>query len=126
MKQEKRSHLIVLEDMVMSIDRILRYTTGMTPVEFRSNQLVIDAVIRNFEILGEASQKVPLRVRNIHTEIPWKQMYGLRNLASHEYFGVDVDMVWKILSEHLPANKKDLERILDEGRGTQRQGDLDL
>ncbi|MBM2847033.1 MAG: hypothetical protein HW407_2345 [Bacteroidetes bacterium] len=126
MKQEGRNYLIFLEDMIVSIDRILNYTNGMTPIEFKNNQLVVDAVIRNFEILGEASQKVPLSVRNIHAEIPWKQMYGLRNLASHEYFGVDVDMIWKILSEHLPSNRKDLERILDEKRGTQRQGDLGL
>ncbi len=80
----------------------------MTASEFKKNELVIDAVIRNFEVIGEASNSVPLIVQRAHPHIPWKQMIALRNFLIHEYFGVDVATVWQTAHIHLPALKQQL------------------
>jgi uncharacterized protein with HEPN domain len=72
----------------------------------------MDAVIRNLEIIGEASKNVPVTIKEKYPHIPWKQMYGLRNFVVHEYFGIDYENIWKIISDELPNNCKDLESLL--------------
>ena len=74
--------------------------------------MVVDAVVRNFEIIGEAAKNIPDQIKEKYPEIPWKKMYGLRNLISHEYFGVDYEMIWQIITEDLPQNMKDMSKIL--------------
>jgi uncharacterized protein with HEPN domain len=75
--------------------------------------MVVDAVVRNFEIIGEASKNIPEEIQLKYPEIPWKKMYGLRNLISHEYFGVDYEMIWEIATVNLPKNISDLQRIIE-------------
>ena len=83
----------------------------MTLPQFKKNELVIDAVIRNFEIIGEASKNIPQTIQNVYPEIPWRQMSGMRNLLIHEYFGVDIDTVWHTAKKQLPALKNQLTEI---------------
>ena len=85
----------------------------MTFSEFKRNGLVVDAVIRNFEVIGEASKNVPLAIRRTHPDIPWAQMNGMRNLLIHEYFGVDVKTVWHTAKKYLPALKKRLKHLCE-------------
>ena len=73
--------------------------------------MVVDAVVRNFEIIGEASQKIPTEIQQKYPEVPWKKMYGLRNLIAHEYFGLDYEMIWEIAKNNLPQNLLDITRI---------------
>ncbi len=80
----------------------------MTASDFKKNELVMDAVIRNFEIIGEASNNIPLKVQQTYPDIPWRQMIALRNFLIHEYFGVDVSTVWQTAHIHLPALKQQL------------------
>lgn len=80
----------------------------MTAAQFKKNELVIDAVIRNFEVIGEASNNVPLTIQRAHTHIPWRQMIALRNFLIHEYFGVDINTVWQTAHIHLPELKQQL------------------
>lgn len=80
----------------------------MTASEFKKNELVMDAVIRNFEVIGEASNTVPLIIQKAHPHIPWRQAIGLRNVLIHEYFGVDVNAVWQTVHIDLPALKQQL------------------
>ncbi len=75
--------------------------------------LVVDAVVRNFEILGEASKKIPTNIQDKYPEIPWKKMYGLRNLIALEYFGIDYGMIWEIAKNNLHQNREDLVRIIE-------------
>lgn len=84
----------------------------MTASEFKKNELVIDAVVRNLEIIGEASKSISLLTRRRHAEIPWTQMSGMRNMLIHEYFGVDITTVWHTVNTHLPLLKKQIEAIL--------------
>jgi len=79
---------------------------------FSKNYLVVDAVVRNLEIIGEASNKIPEDIKNKYPQIPWDKMYGLRNRISHEYFGLDYEIIWEIISKQLPDNKEQLKQIL--------------
>lgn len=84
----------------------------MTFSEFKKNELVLDAVIRNLEVIGEASNGVPLIIQNTHPHIPWRQIIGLRNVLIHEYFGVDVNAVWQTVHMHLPPLKQQLLSLI--------------
>ena len=98
--------------MVVSINRILNYTNGYTYNMFVDDQKTIDAVTRNFEIIGEAANSLPDEVKEKYPNVPWKQMYGLRNYASHEYFGISLITLWEIVENNLEGNKKDIENII--------------
>ncbi len=114
MKQSKSSRdwPFRIKDILHAIDKIEQYTKNMTASEFKKNELVIDAVIRNFEIIGEASNHVPLEIQRVHPHIPWRQMVSLRNFLSHEYFGVDVSTVWQTAKTDLPALKQQLLSLI--------------
>lgn len=101
-----------LNDILQAINHIESYIDSMTFAEFKKNQLVIDAVIRNFEIIGEASNYIPKNIKLSHPEIMWTEMYGMRNILVHEYFGVEVDTVWHTAKTHLPKLKTQLSKIL--------------
>ena len=108
-----REYYIYLEDMLTSLLRIEEYIGEMEFKEFKMNHLVVDAVVRNFEIIGEASKNVPPEIQNKYPQIPWKKMYGLRNLIAHEYFGIDYEMIWEISKNNLPRNSIDLRKIIE-------------
>ena len=107
-----RSYLLFLEDMQLAMERIGRYCAGLDFDTFCMNELVVDGVVRNLEIIGEAAKKVPPLVQQAHSHLPWSQMYRMRNRISHEYFGLDLATVWRIATEHLPQNYPDLLRVL--------------
>lgn len=85
----------------------------MAAAQFKKNELVMDAVVRNLEIIGEASKNISPSTRLLYPDIPWDQMNGMRNILIHEYFGVDVSTVWHTAKIHLPILKKQLESILE-------------
>jgi len=92
-----------IKDILQAIDKIELYTKNMTVSEFKKSTLVVDAVIRNFEIIGEACVHIPHDFRIAHPDIPWKQMAAMRNLLIHEYFGVNEGLVWQTVQVRLPA-----------------------
>ena len=100
-----------IKDILQAISNIEQYTENMTSFEFKKNKLVLDAVIRNFEIIGEASVHVPLAFRDAHPDAPWKQMVSMRNILIHEYFGVNLSTVWQTVRERLPVLKQQLLTI---------------
>ena len=108
-----RDYNLYLEDMLTSMLRIEEYIGEMKFKEFKMNYMIVDAIIRNFEIIGEASKSLPLELKNKYPEIPWKKMYGLRNLIAHEYFGIDHEMIWEIAKNNLPQNAIDLRKIIN-------------
>ena len=110
MNQINRAYVLYLEDMLLSMNRIEEYVGTMDFTSFKRTYIVFDAVVRNFEIIGEASKKIPNNIQEKYPEIPWRKMNGLKNLIAHEYFGVDYEMIREIVKENLPQNKADLLR----------------
>ena len=108
-----REFILYLEDMMLSMVRIEEYLGDLDFKRFKMNYLVVDAIIRNFEIIGEGSKNIPLDIKDKYPEIPWEKMYGLRNLIAHEYFGIDYEMIWEIAKNNLPQNRIDLELIVE-------------
>jgi uncharacterized protein with HEPN domain len=76
----------------------------------------VDAVIRNFEVIGEARKNLSEDIKVNNPNVPWEEMYRLRNRISHEYFGIDYEIIWDIISRHLPNNHKDIKVILNNER----------
>lgn len=101
-----------LEDLLLAMNRIAEYIEGLTFLDFKRDYKTADAVIRNFEIIGEAARNIPPEVKEKYREVPWDEMYLLRNKVSHEYFGIDYEIIWDIASNYLPGNKKQIEDIL--------------
>ena len=100
-----------VEDILEALQRIEDYTTGLDYVAWQQDQKTIDAVIRNFEIIGEAARHVPEDIQKLWPAIPWANMMGIRNVLIHEYFGVDIEVVWKTVREDLPSLKRMLLAI---------------
>jgi uncharacterized protein with HEPN domain len=86
--------------------------TGMTLATFTDDSKTIDAVIRNVEIIGEASRHLPDSICARFPEIPWDEMRGIRNVLIHEYFGVDVEVLWETIEHDLPYLIPQLRKIL--------------
>lgn len=103
-----------IEDILEGIARIEKYTVGMDQRAFRLNDMVVDAVIRNLEIIGEAARHVPPEVLTRYPDLPWAEMRGMRNLLMHEYFGVDVATIWDTVRFDLPPLAEQLTTILKE------------
>lgn len=112
MKKGNRTYRMYLEDIQIAMNRISEYIHGLTFIEFKCDYKTVDAVIRNFEIIGEASKSLPTEFKEKHTEIPWDEMYLLRNKVSHEYFGVDYEIIWDVASNYLPENRQQIDKIL--------------
>lgn len=109
----KREFLFYLEDMVSSMEKIAKYLQGIEFNDFAQNDMIIDAVIRNFEIIGEAANNIPNEIQEKYPDIPWSKMYRLRNIAIHHYHGIDYEMIWEISHNHLPQNKIDIQKLID-------------
>ena len=112
MKKEDRTYKMYLDDLLLAMNRIGEYIDGLSFVEFKMDYKTVDAVIRNFEIIGEAAKNLPKEIKHKYSEVPWAEMYLLRNKVSHEYFGIDYEIIWDIASNHLSNNKIQIENIL--------------
>ena len=99
-------------DILEAVRRIQAYTADLSLETFAGNQLVVDAVIRNLTVIGEAARSVPADVEAQHPELPWLEMRGMRNLVVHEYFGVDAAVVWHTVRDDLPGLVPLLEQAL--------------
>lgn len=97
-----RNYSIFLLHIVDSIEKIQNYLNGKSREDFLSNDLLQDGVLRNFEIIGEATKNLPESFRSLYPDIQWKSMAGFRDILIHQYFGIDLDMVWNITQTSLP------------------------
>ncbi len=97
----KREPALLVEDIIDSANKILAYTHQLTLKEFTEDSKTIDAVIRNFEIIGEAANRLPEDFKDLHTNIDWHRIRGFRNRIVHDYFGIDYSIVWEIKESFL-------------------------
>lgn len=116
MKPNERDSFLYLEDIARSMARVREYIHGIGFQDFKRDYKTVDAVIRNFEIIGEASKNVPKQLKEKYGHIPWEEMYRLRNRISHEYFGIDYEIIWEIASINLPQNLADILAIMENER----------
>lgn len=101
-----------IEDIRAAIERIRRYTAGVSYAQFVEDEKTQDAVIRNLEVIGEAAKSVSGSIRRDNPAIPWKDLAGVRDKLIHQYFGVNHAIVWKIIQDELPPLLHGLEEIL--------------
>jgi len=111
---EERIYADYLEDILDSIEKIERFIAGMTFEQFIKDDKTVYAVIRALEIIGEAAKNIPEDVRSSYSEVPWREIAGMRDKLVHNYFGVDLEVVWKTASEDLSNLEPTIRRILSD------------
>ncbi|MGH9429056.1 MAG: HepT-like ribonuclease domain-containing protein [Terriglobia bacterium] len=107
-----RDYKISLEDILDAARKIRTYTEGMSQKTFAADPKTLDAVVRNLEIIGEAIKKIPEEIRSKYPGVDWKKIAGLRDILIHEYFGIDVEIIWDIVQNKLPVLEKQVQQIL--------------
>jgi uncharacterized protein with HEPN domain len=108
----RRTPELLVADMLESIIKIEEYVSDMTERQFLDDGRTSDAVVRNLEIIGEAASRLPDVYRSSASQVPWQQVVGLRNRIVHEYFGIDLQLVWVIVHQDLPRLGKTLRGLL--------------
>ena len=108
----RRSWELRISDIIEAIENALDYSSGMAFEQFVADRKTIDAVIRNFIIIGEAASHLPEDIIEMYPDLPWREMRDMRNIVVHEYFGVDNMIVWETLQKNLPPLLPLLKHLL--------------
>ena len=108
----KRDYQLFIKDALEAMESIENFVEGMTFEELTQDDKTSSAVIRKFEIIGEATKHVPEELKEKYSEIPWKNMAGMRDRLIHAYFGIDCQLVWDTIKIEIPKIKKILNKIL--------------
>lgn len=103
---------VYFDDILESIRRIEEYTKGMSYDQFRENQLVTDAVIRNLEVIGEAVKNISSETKKKYPDIEWKKIAGIRDILIHEYFGINLEIIWDVVVNKVPELKESISDIV--------------
>jgi uncharacterized protein with HEPN domain len=108
----KREYTDYLNDMLENAEKAVSFVQGMKFEDFQKDDKAVYAVIRAFEIIGEAARQIPENVHKANPEIPWREITGMRNKLTHEYFGVNTKVVWKTVKEDLPLIIPALKKMI--------------
>ena len=107
-----RDYKLYLDDILEAAKRIEKYTKGLNLEKLKRDDLTIDGIVRNLEIIGEAAKNIPANIKEKYPETEWKKISGLRDILAHEYFGVDIEVLWDIIKNKLPILKQQIVHIL--------------
>jgi len=107
----KRPVMLLLDDILGALKNIEAYSAGLEAEAFEKDGKTVDAVVRNLEVVGEASSRLPREFQQKHPEIEWHKIIGLRHRIVHDYFGIDLKIVWQILQHDLKSFRKSMEKI---------------
>ena len=108
----RRQPKLLIEDIIESGEKIFTYTAELSFEQFKTDSKTVDAVIRNFEIIGEAANRLPEEFKDNHSDIDWHRMRGFRNRIVHDYFGIDYNIVWQIKESSLREIIEKLKQII--------------
>lgn len=107
----KKDPLIFVEHILQNIGLIEDFSKGLSKAELISSELKQYALVRALEIIGEAVKNIPLPIKAKYGDIPWKKIAGFRDVVIHQYFGVDLDLVWVIVKKEIPTFKKQVQKV---------------
>lgn len=111
---KNRTPELFFNDILDSLTRVLKYSKGLSYDELIKNDMAIDAIIRNFEVIGEAAKYIPEEFKNKYPQLPLKEMIGMRNVLIPDYLGIDYKFIWQTIKEDLPELKQIVDRIIKE------------
>ena len=109
-----RNLRLYLSDILTSIDKIKRYTTGMSYKQLIADELTFDAVVHNLQIIGEAVKNIPSEIRDRYPQVEWRKIVGLRDMIAHAYFTIDDQIVWDIVQNKLDDLHQKIQQIIAE------------
>ena len=110
----KKDARIFLEHIEESIDFVLEYSKGLSFSRFEKDSKIQDAILRRIEIIGEAVKKLPVEITLKYPEVRWSQIAGMRDKLIHQYFGIDLEIVWNVVREDIPELKRKIKKIIGE------------
>lgn len=105
---------VYLQDIIDSIDHIEKYTQNTSLNRFEEDEYMQDAVIRRFQIIGEATKRIPNEFKQKYSDIPWKHATGMRDVLVHDYNEVNLSRLWKTITEDLPKLRQQLKMLLND------------
>jgi uncharacterized protein with HEPN domain len=108
-----RNVSIYLRDIVEAMEMIERFVDDMEFSDFKSNELVSSAVIRKLEVIGEAVKQIPAETRNRASNVPWKEMAGMRDRLIHFYFGIEYSLIWYTIKDVIPNIKPVIQELIE-------------
>ena len=108
----KRNVALYVRDILQNMRDAEDFIQGLTYEQFAPDKKTVNAVIRSIEVIGEAAKHVPTSIRSKYPDVPWKEMAGMRDKVIHFYFGVDLETVWLVVKERIPAIKPIIQEIL--------------
>jgi uncharacterized protein with HEPN domain len=114
MRKGTREYRDYLQDILYAVERAESFIEGMDFAAFEADEKTAFAVVRALEIVGEAAKKIPPEVRQRYSDLPWREMAGMRDKLSHDYFGVDLRRVFETVRQDLPPLRASLEKILQD------------
>lgn len=97
-----RDYRVFLDDILEATRKVLEYTAGFSYEQFFTDRKTVEAVVWNLQIIGEAAKNIPEEIRSRHPNVPWRDMAGLRDIIVHQYFGLKLDVIWKVIQDDLP------------------------
>ncbi len=108
-----RDYRVSLDDILESASLIRSYVQGMELADLVADRRTLDAVVRNLEVIGEAVKALPEDVRSKNPDVEWRRIAGLRDILIHQYFGIDVEIIWDVVKSKLPSLEESVRRMLE-------------
>lgn len=109
-----KTNEVYLRHILDAIEQIYEYVDGVDRAAFDADRMLQDAVVRQLEIIGEASRQLTDAFRERHDGVPWRAIIGMRNRIVHDYLNIDLDIVWEVVQRDLPDLKRQVRMMLDE------------